>query len=169
MTRKNKNCEFCKESFVPSHSRTKFCSKICLAQGKKPVSEETKKRLSLSLKEFFKHHKPKSGIEHSKSVGKSTKGKFNKNPKTVLELSSRTISKIFKRLNVGCSLCSWNEASCDIHHINGRKIENAHDHGNLTYVCPNCHRKIHDNKINKDKLVPLSVYIGDRWKEFYYG
>jgi predicted HNH restriction endonuclease len=32
---------------------------------------------------------------------------------------------------------------CDIHHINGRDVENPDAMVNLTYLCPNCHRMAH--------------------------
>lgn len=89
------------------------------------------------------------------------------NVNSILELSSRTVSKIFKKLNIGCCICNWNEASCDVHHINGKKIEDYNNHKNLTYICPNCHRLVHDEKIKKETLISLDLYIGNKWKELY--
>ena len=103
-----------------------------------------------------------SGIETSKN-------KFLANPQNIYELSSRTRIKVIKRLNIGCSRCGWNEDICDMHHINGRKIKDCHNHNNLCYLCPNCHRKIHNGKIKKEELINLFDYIGDNWKQYYYG
>lgn len=100
---------------------------------------------------------------------KSTKGKYNRNPSSLLDLSPRTVGKILNRLKLGCSRCGRNEATCDIHHMFGRKIENANNHKNLTYICPNCHRLFHNGKIGPNDIKSLDEQIGDRWKEFYYG
>lgn len=134
------------------------------------LSEETKKKISSSLKRQRKEHPElfPSGEEHSRKVGMGTKGKFKK-ISSILDVSSRTAQKIVKRLNLGCSICGWNLSTCDIHHIEGRKIENANDHSNLTLVCPNCHRCIHTGKISKDEIIPLDEYIPDNWRDFYYG
>lgn len=96
------------------------------------------------------------------------KGTFN--PKTILECSSRTVTKILKRIGkMKCTMCSWDKGTCDIHHIKGKKIENPNHHSNLTLVCPNCHRLIHEKKIELDQLVTLEQFLGDTWKEGYYG
>ena len=93
-----------------------------------------------------------------------------KNAISIKELSTRTVTKIIskmlldKNLNFGCSNCSWNETIGDIHHIKGRKIENADDLTNLCYLCPNCHRKVHKKMI--DKLISLNEQIGDKWKNY---
>ena len=92
-----------------------------------------------------------------------------KNPLSILELPGRTVTKILKRLGIGCSVCGWNEDVCDVHHIRGRKIENADAHENLTYICPNCHRLAHKGKIAVESLVTLSAYVGEKWIECYNG
>jgi hypothetical protein len=135
------------------------------------MSEAQKIKLSESSKKAWaeKRENFSVGEKHSKAVGKGTKGK-HKIPNSILDVSSRTVSKIMKRLNKGCSLCGWNKGTCDIHHINGRKIEDANGHWNLTYICPNCHREYHSGNAElKEKFVSLLNYIGDEWKEYYYG
>ena len=86
-----------------------------------------------------------------------------------MDVSKRTTSKILKRLNIGCCICGWNDASCDIHHINGRKVQNANGHWNLTCICPNHHRMFHNGKIEKEKFVTLDKHIPENWSELYYG
>lgn len=94
-------------------------------------------------------------------------------PTSLLNLSSRTTAKILYRMFndglLGCSRCGWNLAIGDIHHINGRQIADADNHINLCYLCPNCHRLAHAKKIEKSTLIPLSVFLGDSWKSYYYG
>lgn len=168
-----KVCENCQTEFETLETRSRFCKKSCAAQfnGKgRQFSEETKKRISESVRKFRESHPAtlEERAAQSKLVGSKTKGKY-KQPQSIMDLSTRTISKIVKRLGVGCSQCGWNETVCDIHHINGRKISNPDQHENLTYVCPNCHRKCHAGLLTKDQLVNLRDHIGERWKEFYYG
>ena len=167
-------CVGCKKEFESSDNRRKYCSKSCstyFLNKSRVTSSETKNKISLSLKNFFsKNSRTKAEKEkNSLAVGKATRGKYNSNPKTILELSKRTVSKILKRLKVGCSRCGWNKSTCDLHHINGRKIPNCDSHENLTYLCPNCHRECHVGLIPKEQLINLKDYIGDSWKQFYYG
>lgn len=86
--------------------------------------------------------------------------------KSILTLPKRTIKKIIKRLQLKCCNCGWNEAPGDIHHIIQRSKGGSDEHDNLAYICPNCHRMVHNNI--QITLIPLSEYIGDDWKEFYF-
>jgi DNA-directed RNA polymerase subunit RPC12/RpoP len=84
-----------------------------------------------------------------------------------LELPGRTVGKILKRMNIGCSNCGWKKSTGDIHHINGKKIKDYNNHKNLCYLCPNCHRLVHNKKIYKENLISLDIFIGNKWKYFY--
>lgn len=86
----------------------------------------------------------------------------------IYQVSSRTRSKIFSRLKLKCSNCDFDKCSCDLHHINGRKIKDANNHKNLSYLCPNCHRLAQKNIISSNKLITLYEQIGDSWKDHYY-
>lgn len=92
------------------------------------------------------------------------------NPNSILDVSKRTITKILKRANKGCSICGWNESTCDIHHIIERKNGGTDNIDNLIIVCPNCHRIIHTTKkYSKQFLLSLSIdktFVN--WKDFYY-
>lgn len=94
----------------------------------------------------------------------------NKDPKSILDLSKRTISKILHRANKGCSICGWNESTCDIHHIIQKKDGGNDNIENLIVVCPNCHRIIHSlKKYSIDFLKENSI---DKdfpdWKNYYH-
>lgn len=89
-----------------------------------------------------------------------------KSPASILDLSKRTVTKVMKRLNLGCSNCDWNLATCDIHHIQPKSRGGTNDHSNLTYVCPNCHRLAHAGLLTA--FVTLDRQIGDRWKDCYF-
>lgn len=168
-----KNCLQCNKLFNASHSRVKCCSQACVKLYRAihcPTTEQKKKNISLSLKNYYKTNKTKTqGEKHSKAVGMSTKGTTGKIPNSLLELSSRTVRKILKRLNIGCCRCGWNKGTCDLHHIEGKKIPNADSHSNLTYLCPNCHRLFHEKKINKNDILTLEMQVGTTWKDYYYG
>ncbi len=87
-------------------------------------------------------------------------------PQSILDLSKRTISKILKRSKKGCSICGWNKASCDIHHIVHRKHGGTNDNSNLIVVCPNCHREIHEHNPPASELQEKS--IANTFKDWVY-
>lgn len=75
------------------------------------------------------------------------------------------------RSGIGCAICGWNKAICDIHHIKHRKNGGTDDNTNLVILCPNCHREIHSgvSEYTEDDLRKISVYYcWDKLKEFYY-
>jgi DNA-directed RNA polymerase subunit M/transcription elongation factor TFIIS len=169
-----KFCIRCKKVFVkrqnekPSRfEKRKFCSIECGRAGNsKEKSDRLKKRWEENRENFPK------GFEHSKSVGRGTTGKFKKNASSLKELSSRTVSKIIARLlteqkNFGCSSCGWREAIGDIHHIVPQKEGGTDEHNNLTYLCPNCHRLLHNGK--EINFLTIEKQLGDLWEKYYYG
>jgi predicted HNH restriction endonuclease len=172
-----KNCKHCNKEFEVNskNRRNLFCNSSCAGsynnKKRAPQSEETKNKISETLKNKWAESRElfSTGDNHSKKVGNSTKGKFKKNVETIYELSKRTVQKILKRLNLGCSNCGWNQTTCDIHHINGRKIEDCDNHNNLSLLCPNCHRMAHEGKLKKENLKNLNSTLPDNWKESYYG
>jgi predicted HNH restriction endonuclease len=174
-----KICNYCNSEFQTRRHEQKFCSHKCAGFGNNAMrgksvhmTLEQKQKLSESIKNKWQLNPEafSSGEKHSKAVGKSTKGKYKSDRvDSLFEVSSRTKYKILKRLKIGCSLCGWNESVCDLHHINGRKIPNCHNHNNLTYVCPNCHRKIHDGLVESSAIVTLEQQIGNKWRDEYYG
>lgn len=111
-----------------------------------------------------------------KTHSQETKQKIGKNnrmglkdPKSILDVSKRTLTKILDRMGCGCSICGWNEATCDVHHIIPKKQHGSDMNDNLCILCPNCHRKVHDHKIETSSLKNVDEYIGDEWKKYYYG
>lgn len=174
----NKICPNCEKMFLPKRKKQKYCCKECSdkkssERAKEPwKNEEYRKKVSDGLKQTWASNREvfSSGEKHSKIVGETTKGKYKGTDITsILDVSKRTTSKIIKRLDLGCVLCGWKESSCDIHHINGKKIENCNEHNNLTYICPNCHRLVHTGKIDKSRLISLDKILPDNWMELYYG
>ena len=94
--------------------------------------------------------------------------------KTLFDVSTRTASKIIQRMlddpnfEFGCSHCGWNETIGDLHHIHGRKIDDCDNHSNISYLCPNCHRKVHKGLIKTEDIVNLIDHLGDNWKRYWY-
>lgn len=143
-------------------------------------SEQRKANIAAGMKKFYELNpeRKEDAIKSMKLARQRHPEAFiaaNKNriyvprvPTSILDVSSRTVSKILKRIGLGCSRCGWNEAVCDIHHIHGKKIPNPDAHSNLVLLCPNCHRVVHKYKITTG-LISLTEYIGDRWKEAYFG
>jgi predicted HNH restriction endonuclease len=58
-----------------------------------------------------------------------------------------------------CLNCCWDEGTCDLHHIKGRKVENADTCHNITLICPNCHRLIHEGKLDVLTLKTLAQHL----------
>lgn len=174
------NCLYCEKEILilkREDSRKKFCNQSCSAKynnvRRPPASVEHRKKISEGLKKRYASDNPpniKSPEEQSILVGKGTKFKYKGLEITsIAECSSRTITKILKRMDVGCTRCGWNESTCDIHHINGRKIEDPHNHKNLIILCPNCHRLAHNKKIEVSEYKTVFDLFGETWKEYYYG
>lgn len=165
-------CKNCNIEFERKKQQI-FCSRTCkgfyLAQSKTEEQKITiSKKLSISSTERYKDTKQRENS--SKSVGNYTKEKHKGNSiESILDVSTRTASKILKRLDIGCCICGWKEATCDIHHINGKKVNDADGHWNLTCVCPNHHRMYHNNKLKKEDFIPLTQYFPKNWKDVYYG
>lgn len=108
-----------------------------------------------------------AGKKHSEAAKKKQAKSFSgKIPRSLYDISSRTLQKILKRMNVVCSNCGWDKTTCDIHHIVPRASGGTNDHINLTILCPNCHRLAHEKKLTN--LVNIDQQYGNMWREFYY-
>jgi len=89
---------------------------------------------------------------------------------SIKELSKRTAVKIIKRSNLGCAICGWNDAACDIHHIIPRSAHGSDDHSNLVILCPNHHRVLHSpNDYSLEFLCSVSLNsVLPEWQALYY-
>jgi DNA-directed RNA polymerase subunit RPC12/RpoP len=183
-------CAECGLLFESSENR-KFCSLSCSSKynnQRRNLSKETKEKISRSIGEYHKNNaidhqykceKCGDNFSQTKRIRGNRKIHCQKCKRIViqfrntqdvnslLDLSGRTVKKILERLAIGCSNCGWAETTGDIHHINGKKTENPDSHDNLAYLCPNCHRLAHNKKLEKCKIIKLSDYIGNKWKEYY--
>jgi hypothetical protein len=167
-------CKNCQKEHDGTYGSGFFCSVEC-ARGFShkhfTLTDDQKQNISKALEKRWRDNDFKN-IDWVLSGAKGSSGKYKK-PENLLQVSSRTIGKIFLRLlkeeGFGCSRCGWKEGIGDLHHINGKKIENPDHHQNLSYLCPNCHRLVHQKKIDKNSLVSLEKQIGDKWKKYYFG
>ena len=160
-------CKYCDKPFESRDPRTKFCGRSCAAKFNntiRHISNEHRRNASKAMHKYWKDH-PR---EKEKKDRLSQQGK-NKRPKSILDLSKRTISKICRRMNMSCSRCGWNEEICDIHHIVPKRKGGSDDHSNLTYLCPNCHRLADRGKLDANDLINLEEYVGESWLSKYYG
>lgn len=181
------NCEKCSKEHDESYGSGRFCSSRC-ARSFTTIAkrEELNKRVSETIKRnsrthertcegcketFFTTPKSKQRVCDNECVGRISQARkhLGIRAQSLLETSKRTAAKIIRRLDIGCSRCGWKEASCDIHHIKGRKIPNADAHSNLTLLCPNCHRLFHAKKIGPEDVVSFEQQFGESWKQFYFG
>ena len=167
-------CKHCgTKSFTKDNAKI-FCNSKCSTlynnANRGPISDITRERMRSSILNAYATGKLKrmSPAAATQLAIEGTKGKF-KEPTSILEVSKRTASKICDRLFKACFICGWDEASCDIHHIRGRKIPDPHNHNNLSYLCPNHHRLADYKLIDLSTIPTIEQKFGDKWKEFYYG
>lgn len=168
-----KQCEYCGNEFKTKDTRKRFCDRICAGRNKSPgriLSRDHKNKISASLKKFFENNpeKIRRGEKAAEAVAKYTRGRY-RDPKNIYDMSHRTRAKLIRRLKISCSRCGWDEEVGDIHHIEGRKIADPHNHKRLSYLCPNCHRLAEAGKIDPKELISFQDQVGDRWRELYYG
>lgn len=131
----------------------------------KNCGKETSNKSFCSVKCTCDFNNANISEESNRKRGKNNK-EGNKNPKSLLDMSKRTASKILKRMNLGCSICGWNEASLDIHHILPKSKGGTDDNSNLTLLCPNHHRMAHSGII--DKFTNVIDQVGEEWRNHYY-
>jgi hypothetical protein len=166
-----KKCENCDNDHNGDYGSGRFCSNKC-ARGfsTKNKRKEINKKVSNTLQLKLNNGLTTQQVIQKKYAAKHASYIRETEITTLYDLSTRTISKILKRLKLPCSLCKWyvEDVVGDLHHIIERKNGGSNNHDNLTYVCPNCHRLIHSNKIDNSKIINLKDYIGDEWKKYYY-
>lgn len=71
-------------------------------------------------------------------------------------------------MHIGCCICGWNDTVIDLHHIVPKSQGGSDDNSNLTPLCPNCHRKAHNNLLKPESMLSLQDLFGDQWKSYYY-
>jgi 5-methylcytosine-specific restriction endonuclease McrA len=166
-----KKCENCEEEHGGEYGSGRFCSNKC-ARGfstkanRSSISEKTSLTLQLKLNNGLTTQQTTQRKIANKHAAYIRETEIT----SLYDLSSRTVQKILKRLNLPCSNCGWHETDvvCDIHHIIEKKNGGTNEHNNLTYICPNCHRLVHSKKLDSKLLINLQDYIGDTWKQYYY-
>lgn len=144
-------CEKCGKLVEKPYGSNRFCSLRCSCSHS--ISEQQKKKISQQVMSYWDK--------------KGRKYRTPRIPKSILDMSTRTVSKILHRAQRGCMLCGWNEALCDIHHIKPRKEGGTDDNSNLVVVCPNCHRKIHCGKICVLPEVNVENLFKN-WSDYYF-
>lgn len=176
---------------VKKNGYINFCSKSCASKhsnSQRVLKDTTKNKISNSLIKFnddilkivYLYNCEKcNSIFESKKIRDERKKTCEKcrrkriiinvdNIDSLYELSLKTVQKILKKAKVKCVMCSWDRTSLDIHHIDGRKIDDPHNHKNLVCLCPNCHRLAGEKKIDKKILREKSLFnTFINWKEFY--
>lgn len=189
-------CPKCNVEFnnVTKWGTKKFCSRKCA--NSRTYTDDLKQKISNKLsipckcescgKDFSSKIGLKSHIRYCPSSSTRILGTFfNKNhtddvkkrigkhnsmgtrvPASLLDMSSRTSSKIMKPMGLGCFNCGWDMATCDIHHIVPKNKGGSDENTNLTYICPNCHRLAHENKLTC--FISITEKIGEEWRNYYF-
>lgn len=143
-------CKWCGKSGFKKVSAHAFHQNRCYSNpNRKPWSFEGK------------IHKFETKLKQAKSFIP------NEEPIDLFSLSSRTRSKVLERMKMCCSLCGWAEGSVDLHHIIPKKDGGKDTLDNITPICPNCHRMVHNGFISPDDLMSFTDLYGDSWKNLY--
>ena len=94
---------------------------------------------------------------------------------SLYELHHGTRKNIVQQLGWSCSICGAkdDEAIWDFHHIVERANGGGNEDSNLTYICPNCHRKYHTSPTFAKKHVLVSIAevllkAGTHWHKYYH-
>lgn len=183
-------CENCGKEHDGSYGSGRFCCKSCANTRKhsNETKEKTKKSISLKYDEYEKkdlvcencnctfHTRDMSRKQCYNCLPSTIKyTKVDKPVKTIKDCSSRTISKIVKRMKLPCTCCNFyvDGIILDFHHIIERANNGSDNLDNLTYICPNCHRIAHTDKSKLTKpLISIDDYLKENnldWKAYYYG
>lgn len=171
-------CKTCNQEFYNKDKRD-FCSRSCASKHPRKPGCRISKCLFCNNEFDNKYEKRR------KFCNKFCSGKYYANDRkntnwtkvkarqrftginSIWNLNSIPRKRVLVNLNIGCSRCGWSEDICDLHHIYGRKIENANSHDNLSYLCPNCHRLADKKKIKPEDIIPFSKQVGEKWRDAY--
>lgn len=156
--------------------QVKFCCQSCAATFNNRARQTTtkgKQKLAHCIvcgKEFWASIHINAGKCRCENCKKHNRPHYNENPKSILDMSKRTMTKLIQRAKMGCSICGWDDAQPDVHHIIPRCEGGSNDNSNLIIVCPNCHRVIHTtNKYTREYLETLSIdKTFTNWKDYYH-
>jgi len=163
-----KECKNCFKEFTPRVAVQIFCKRVCAVAAAltRKAALNDKKNWSITIIDedgYRKKFRPcmDCGIDiinrGSKMRCKECGPKKRKADKKLYR-DSNPLKKIkLQNKTTPCTQCTWAEGKCDIHHINGRKIPDPHNPTNLTVVCPNCHRLVHEDKIPPQDLIPIKI------------
>ena len=158
-----KKCKYCKSQFTTRDHRQVFCNSSCSSKyfGVQRFNKLVHHYIcEVCDNKFMTKYK----IRNNRKIRCSNCKRIV--PKTInftsiLELSRRTVSKIVQRLRLSCFNCGWNKTVSDIHHIIPKSLGGTDAHYNLTYLCPNCHRLAHANKIKHFITIQEKVTLQD--------
>jgi hypothetical protein len=156
-----KTCRFCEEKFqapLKEHKRgnANFCSLSCGASwnnSQRKVYAFICKECQTEFKSFSNHAKYCSKKCQQRYRNRNSSGKYKYRyhiNNTINKLTSTSL----------CSNCGWDQSTCDIHHIIERKNGGTDDLNNLVIVCPNCHRLIHQGKLNPVTIKNVKEILG---------
>lgn len=156
-----KICRNCNQSFDADrkeHSRgnAHYCSLSCVA--KYPKEHKHNKICKQCARDF-------TSVSNNASFCSNICKQRNYRQRS--KHDSFSIKTLYKLLdNSACQICSWNETTCDIHHILPVSKGGKNVVENLIVLCPNHHRLADRNLISQDELLSL---IKDRTISSSYG
>lgn len=153
----------------------KRCYKLTLSRYNEASKRKKKYGFSISNLKCTQDHKiyTQNGWKQLKdldlendrvAVLKTETEKTRKLKKDILDRSSRSGGRVnntegafnyrqlcYENYEYKCCICGWQNASLDVHHIDGNRYKN-NKLENLCFMCPNHHREADQGLISKDKI-----------------
>ena len=161
-------CENCGNLHDGTYGSGRFCSTKC-SRGfstkakRNEINDKVSKTLSYDKTNRDERESIRHAAKHAAFIRKVE-------VTSILDMSSRTTTKILRRMKLPCFTCGWYHEGVvgDIHHITPKKDGGTDANTNLTHICPNCHRLAHSGVLKPEELVSIHDYLGDSWKDYYF-
>lgn len=152
MSKKIKNCLFCKQEFEAdtkelNRGNAIYCSLSCCRKHQNQLLPLKNCNCVMCDKLFV------SINTKAKYCSKTCKSKYYRFLIQTQANGTRRIQRML--LHFPCMRCNWQEGPRDVHHIIHVSEGGKNEINNLITLCPNCHRLAHRNLLSKEELIKI--------------
>jgi hypothetical protein len=166
------SCAECRVAFQAKASRQqRFCSRACAAEYHRRHLWRRAEKRCLGCDRTISAQPSRIGRRKycsyscaarnrsAKWLARQRTAKRNKYVNDLAGKASFVREQLLRFIPDKCLICGWAEDLCDLHHKNGRHRGGTNRIDNITILCPNCHREVHEGLIG---TVPT---IADKYPE----
>ena len=157
-----KNCLYCNREFNPALSEVKrgngkFCTLSCVCHYRnihylKPRSVKLEINVCNFCHKKFQH-RPYKGLGKFCSLICKNSSKRGPNPGSPNQnIRRRLRNTAFSIFGESCEVCNYS-VSVDVHHLIPRFENGSDEPNNLSVLCPNHHREVHNGILNKQDIL----------------